>query len=536
MKGDREKCIEAGASDYITKPVDTDQLLSLLRVWLYRVTERSSRPRSASTRARTLEEHRDRAAARGRSTAATASTSASTRRRRCGGGSGGALHAEGLETISALQERVLHDPACMERLLLDLSINVTSMFRDPTFYLGVPGEGRAAAADLPVHRASGSPAARPARRSTRWRSCSRRRGCYERTRIYATDINEAVLERRAAGRLPARARCRSTRRTTSSAGGERGVLRVLHRRRYDGALFDALAAEQHRLRAAQPGLRPRLQRVQRDPLPQRDDLLRPLAAGSRPRALPRQPGAFGVLALGHKESMRFTPFEQRLRGARRRRAALQEGRMRRAHDAGRDRRLRGRGSRRCRASARALPRRSDAAGRRRPAPQRADSSSGGAGRPAAHRARRCPSPRPTTRTSIEPGHVYLAPPDYHLLVERGHARALDRRAACTSRGPRSTCSSSPRPTRTASACIGVVLTGANADGAAGLARDQGAAAGSRSSRTRLTRRAPRDAGARRSPRTAADAVLAVERDRPVALRPPVPAGRRADRRLRSGGS
>ena len=34
MKGDREKCIEAGASDYITKPVDSDQLLSLLRVWL----------------------------------------------------------------------------------------------------------------------------------------------------------------------------------------------------------------------------------------------------------------------------------------------------------------------------------------------------------------------------------------------------------------------------------------------------------------------------------------------------------------------
>jgi CheY-like chemotaxis protein len=36
MKGDREKSIAAGASDYITKPVDIDQLLSLMRVWLYR--------------------------------------------------------------------------------------------------------------------------------------------------------------------------------------------------------------------------------------------------------------------------------------------------------------------------------------------------------------------------------------------------------------------------------------------------------------------------------------------------------------------
>ena len=44
---------------------------------------------------------------------------------------------EHLDTISGLTERVLHEPAALERMLLDLSISVTSMFRDPAFYLAL---------------------------------------------------------------------------------------------------------------------------------------------------------------------------------------------------------------------------------------------------------------------------------------------------------------------------------------------------------------------------------------------------------------
>ena len=36
MRGDRAKCIEAGASDYLAKPVDSGKLFSMLRVWLYK--------------------------------------------------------------------------------------------------------------------------------------------------------------------------------------------------------------------------------------------------------------------------------------------------------------------------------------------------------------------------------------------------------------------------------------------------------------------------------------------------------------------
>ena len=42
MREDRQKCIEAGASDYLAKPVSSEQLLSMLRVWLYRKQDQNN--------------------------------------------------------------------------------------------------------------------------------------------------------------------------------------------------------------------------------------------------------------------------------------------------------------------------------------------------------------------------------------------------------------------------------------------------------------------------------------------------------------
>src|SRR5204862_980018 len=102
------------------------------------------------------------------------------------------VHAEGERTIAGLMEKLLHDPPSMERLLLDLSINVTSMFRDPSFYV--------AFREHVVPRLHTYPFTRM------WcAGCSTGEEVYslaillheeellERTRIYATDINENVL-------------------------------------------------------------------------------------------------------------------------------------------------------------------------------------------------------------------------------------------------------------------------------------------------------------------------------------------------------
>jgi chemotaxis protein methyltransferase CheR len=111
------------------------------------------------------------------------------------------MRAEGIATVSGFQERVLHDAACMERLLLGLSVHVTSMFRDPGFYLTFRKKVVPILKTYPTVRI--------------WHAgCStgeevysmaillQEEGLYRRCLIYATDISHEVLRRAKDGIFP----------------------------------------------------------------------------------------------------------------------------------------------------------------------------------------------------------------------------------------------------------------------------------------------------------------------------------------------
>lgn len=144
------------------------------------------------------------------------------------------IEAEGLKTISALQDRLLHEPAMMEQVLLDLSINVTAMFRDPTFYLAFRQKVVPLLRTYPFIRI--------------WHAgCStgeevysmaillEEEGLYERARIYATDINEVVVHRARAGIFPLE-RMQEYTENYIRAGGKRSFSEY-YIAKYDGALF-----------------------------------------------------------------------------------------------------------------------------------------------------------------------------------------------------------------------------------------------------------------------------------------------------------
>jgi two-component system chemotaxis response regulator CheB len=114
---------------------------------------------------------------------------------------------------------------------------------------------------------------------------------------------------------------------------------------------------------------------------------------------------------------------------------------------------------------------------------------------------------PDDKTPLEPDHVYVAPPDYHVLVEDGHL-ALSTEAAVQFARPSIDVLFESVADEYADRAVGIVLTGANADGAAGLAliKGRGGVAIVQEPETSLRRAMPDAAIAA----TTADAILPLE--------------------------
>ena len=104
------------------------------------------------------------------------------------------LHLSGLPNLSAFQGRVIHDTAFFEQLLLDLSINVTEMFRDPSFYHALRTDV------IPLLKTYPFLKIWHAGCSTGEEAYSmaillQEEGLAQRTQIYATDFNDVVLHK-----------------------------------------------------------------------------------------------------------------------------------------------------------------------------------------------------------------------------------------------------------------------------------------------------------------------------------------------------
>jgi chemotaxis protein methyltransferase CheR len=216
------------------------------------------------------------------------------------------IEAEGLSTVSGLQERVLHDAEVMERLLDDLSVTVTAMFRDPGFYVAFRAEVVPLLRTYPFIRI--------------WHAgCStgeevysmaillEEEGLYDRARVYATDMNESALRRARDGIFPLE-RMQEYTENYIRAGGTRSFSEY-YTAGYSGALFDAalrrnVVFAQHNLVTDRSFSEFNVV-LCRNVLIYFDKALQSRVHGLFYDSLTK----FGVLALGSKESLRFSRYE-----------------------------------------------------------------------------------------------------------------------------------------------------------------------------------------------------------------------------------
>ena len=111
------------------------------------------------------------------------------------------LGLENIASISGLQDRVLHDRQVMERFLLNLSINVTAMFRDPGMYKAVREKVVPLLHTYPSIRVwhAGCSSGEEAYSMS---ILLEEEGFFSKSKIYATDFNEAIIKKAQAGIVP----------------------------------------------------------------------------------------------------------------------------------------------------------------------------------------------------------------------------------------------------------------------------------------------------------------------------------------------
>jgi len=217
------------------------------------------------------------------------------------------IRAEQLTTVSGLQEKVLHDPGCLERFLLGLSVHVTAMFRDPSFYLAFRQNVVPLLRTYPFIRI--------------WHAgCStgeevysmaillQEEGLYNRCRLYATDMSDMVLRKARAGIFSLESMQEYT-QNYLQAGGKRSFSEY-YTAAYDHALFRSSLKEnivfsQHNL-AIDGSFNEFNVILCRNVLIYFNPVLQERVHNLLYESLSR----FGVLGLGRQESLKFTPHEQ----------------------------------------------------------------------------------------------------------------------------------------------------------------------------------------------------------------------------------
>lgn len=217
------------------------------------------------------------------------------------------IRSEQLTTVSALQDKLLHNPAYLNRFLLDVSVNVTAMFRDPTFYLSFRNKVVPMLRTYPFIRI--------------WHAgCStgeevysmaillQEEGLYDRCRIYATDMNELVLKTAKNGIFPMKQMQEYT-QLYHQAGGKKAFSEY-YTAAYENAIFrsslkDNIVFAHHNL-ATDTSFNEFNVILCRNVLIYFNSHLQARVHKLFYESL----AMFGVLGLGHQESLIFTPYEK----------------------------------------------------------------------------------------------------------------------------------------------------------------------------------------------------------------------------------